>query len=1697
DLVTIYQGSDGQAYLEGQISDSSRFYYGNRVHIGAWSSDNKYYAMDVDGDGITDIAQLYNNQGKGYVQVWTPKHTDSGYIFYSRGERFLGCWGDNCRYYSIDLNGDGSNDLIELSKSPFDSITYMSTFMPPKCLSTIRNGMGGTIDISYHNRGYIINPGESNYPVINDKTHATFVSSVTKTDGSGGSYISNYEYSNAKVYTGFPYERKNLYFETVTELCPATETRRVVYYKQDPVFRGKPLRVQEFAKEVLVKDITYEYEDNTSTPFSIAGEGTTTLTRLKSVTIKTYNTDKSLLLTTVSENLERDSFGNITLSKLTKIPAGSTSKSYYEARNFINQTDSGNWIIGLPESFDKYVNDSSNYDNIITKETYEYNNKFQPLKIRAWFINQQGEVTWAETINEYYTNGLLQSTTTPDNIKTVYTYGSENIIEVFPLADVSKKITRTLRKDYRYGKTSQYTNEHGFRAVIERDEFGRETGAVLYEGASGPENGSKIRESFTEYQFNDDGESYIQVCTKYGDFFDGDVCRRTYYNGLLRNYKTITPAVEGDTDSGRYTAQYIKYDSAGRSAQISDSYYTGLDASLPGESIKWTNKEFDSLGRIARITIPGNNDRVIEYNYNNDLESGLVGSETVIQKNPLNDLMDIQKQVFYNIDGKPVRIIEDKDGINVLSRFEYDTLGRLIKTIVADKETIIEYYRGTGLQKSITDPNAGKTEYTYFDTPGDPRFGSLEKETRPAPNGPGFITITNEYNDPYGRLTGQVSPDRTVGFHYDDYESYTGDPGSFGVGRLTYSSITTDEYKLTTKYDYDIFGETVKVTRDIEDDILCTGDAVGMPCHAEIGRELDRLGRTRKTVYPDDSEIEYSYFGGSGIINKITEGDTVHAAYSGINKRAQAGVIEYGNQVKTVFSYKTDGFLDDMKTSLEDKTYLHYSYDFYNNGNIRAITDHLNYQESAGAIDLSVQYSYDAMNRISSVTQNSETLNYEFDGNSGSTAGRGNLTGKAGSSLEYYPGSTKVRSITNTSGSTTNYSWSTSGNLLSKSNPSSSFSYTYNSENMLEKSEGDKGETKFYYDDTGQRFLKIYDNREGTVIKTYSSGIYEYRIKLIDGTVDEVKGTKYIIGANGKVLAANTKDLTGAVSSTGVQIPDEVKKKSGLINGFMDKISNSIKQFAGISFNDLFLPAFVLILLSFITIISARNIFGLVLSINRSGTLEKGSRRLVSFCIGNKTFTLGINRKGKRVTGFASRHPVYAHIALVCSLLTLSLFGCGQDIVVPGGVSMPPEYGGLPVGTLYFHTNHLGSSALITDEEGNEVSRVNYLPYGEVQKEYSGVYNQGNGFIEDASGSVSSHFTGQQYDYESGLYYYNARYYDPGAGAFTSADSIIPDPGSSLAYNRHMYVAGNPVMFADPTGHSWDGLKDFVMGIALFFVDPHDDGVSLGLGDLVGINISWGGESGNGGSIYIGDKDGNFAGIGYYNNRGPDEHYFLIGAGMGAKPSAPEQTDPFNRPLPPPPSSGDKDSGGSKDGGGSSVIDGVQIGLDALGMVPVVGFVFDIVNAGVSAFRGNWGDAAFSLGAAIPGIGQGIGAAKMIKAGVKAGVAATSLVKKMDTARKLGKAGEEAAGIYKNTKRIMKGTATGVNYRIPDGLTKKVVQEVKNVSRLSNTRQLRDYARFAKDTGRRFELFIRPTTKMSGPLLDAITNGDIFLRFLP
>ncbi|MEW5871180.1 MAG: RHS repeat-associated core domain-containing protein, partial [Chloroflexota bacterium] len=72
-----------------------------------------------------------------------------------------------------------------------------------------------------------------------------------------------------------------------------------------------------------------------------------------------------------------------------------------------------------------------------------------------------------------------------------------------------------------------------------------------------------------------------------------------------------------------------------------------------------------------------------------------------------------------------------------------------------------------------------------------------------------------------------------------------------------------------------------------------------------------------------------------------------------------------------------------------------------------------------------------------------------------------------------------------------------------------------------------------------------------------------------------------------------------------------------------------------------------------------------------------------------------------------------------------------------------------------------------------------------------------------ASGDISTSFqyAGQRNEANIGLYYYGARWYDSYLNRWTQPDSIVPDSGNVLDWDRYSYVRNNPVIYQDQDGH--------------------------------------------------------------------------------------------------------------------------------------------------------------------------------------------------------------------------------------------------------------------------------------------------------
>ena len=111
--------------------------------------------------------------------------------------------------------------------------------------------------------------------------------------------------------------------------------------------------------------------------------------------------------------------------------------------------------------------------------------------------------------------------------------------------------------------------------------------------------------------------------------------------------------------------------------------------------------------------------------------------------------------------------------------------------------------------------------------------------------------------------------------------------------------------------------------------------------------------------------------------------------------------------------------------------------------------------------------------------------------------------------------------------------------------------------------------------------------------------------------------------------------------------------------------------------------------------------------------------------------------------------------------------------------------------TTYFHSDHLGSTSVVTDDTGAVEQELAYWAFGETRVNSS-----------SQNVDIAYKYTGQEEDRTTGLYDYHARLYDPLIGRFTQPDTIVPQPFNPQSLNRYSYVLNNPLKYTDPTGYT-------------------------------------------------------------------------------------------------------------------------------------------------------------------------------------------------------------------------------------------------------------------------------------------------------
>lgn len=146
------------------------------------------------------------------------------------------------------------------------------------------------------------------------------------------------------------------------------------------------------------------------------------------------------------------------------------------------------------------------------------------------------------------------------------------------------------------------------------------------------------------------------------------------------------------------------------------------------------------------------------------------------------------------------------------------------------------------------------------------------------------------------------------------------------------------------------------------------------------------------------------------------------------------------------------------------------------------------------------------------------------------------------------------------------------------------------------------------------------------------------------------------------------------------------------------------------------------------------------------------------------------------------------------SLTSWNLLGSSGSVIgTTRGTGTSEEY--------YLYTKDIRESTTnIIDDTGTGIVSYQYDDFGETE-----TFGDREFFNEIC-------YTGGIHDASTGIYYLNARYYDPASGVFLSQDSYRGELNDPASLNLYGYCQGNPITYTDPSGH----IPLIALGLAVY-----------------------------------------------------------------------------------------------------------------------------------------------------------------------------------------------------------------------------------------------------------------------------------------
>lgn len=772
--------------------------------------------------------------------------------------------------------------------------------------------------------------------------------------------------------------------------------------------------------------------------------------RIKKSTVENYELG-TLISKTVTANNYENIFGNLTDSTVTTSSTDGTSVFTTTVKPTYSTADQTNWIPGLIK--DQVMTASRTGQTAIqTKTSYEYDTKRQvikkidepddpALKLQTdYSYDAYGNVTKVSLsgTGKGTDTGAIRTVSSAYEAGTGYPAGVFKTRETNALSHQS-----TATYDAVTGQLLTSTDINGVSSTQKVDELGRVIQTISASGVQ-TDTSYQLCKTFVEVGSNssecEKGENYKITSTS---TLNAPVITYKDANGNVK--RTLTKAYDNVNNTvvrNEYTASGRLYRSS--SPSLSNIAYANL---------QWTTYEYDALGRVSKLTEPGN--RVTTYT-----RSGL--------QTTMTNAKNLKRTEKSNIANEVVEIVDHDDKSLKYSR---DALGRITQSTDASGNSISLTLDKNGNKLQQVDPELGTWKYRY-NVLGQPVWQQ---------DGKGQQT-TFQY-DSLGRLIKRTEPDLTSTWTWD---------ATNGKGQLAQVSSTNG---FSESYSYDSYGRQIQTTISKKIDPIAQG---ATDPDFITKWNYDNAGRMLAFAYPTGFGYRNIY-DTNGYLKEVRNLAGTQLYWSADARDARGNVTEetLGNGLVTKRAYKADtGFIESISTG--DAKIQQNTYSFDALGNLT------NRNQNLAGISVNETFSYDNINRLTSViNQGGTKVIASYDA-------IGNLTAKSDTgTYNYATGGTscgvhKVCTISSTTdGLNTAFSYDANGNLLSGNNRS----YSWTSFNMpLQIKQGTTSES-FMYDANHERVRRTSVENGKTITTLYinpridTGGTFE-KSYLPDGTAE-------------------------------------------------------------------------------------------------------------------------------------------------------------------------------------------------------------------------------------------------------------------------------------------------------------------------------------------------------------------------------------------------------------------------------------------------------------------------------------------------------------------------------------------------------------------------------------------------------------------